>query len=166
MERIRSDRATRSRIWYARRSVWWCFSTLGVLWAVSSCRSVQWPGRRSTGQRRGERRLMNTITRVARTMSSVAIGLTPLTMLLLCRCRWPVLSPASGHSLVSLVMTPLVQTVSRQLRRPVPWNVRRPVERRISAPADMKYDNFLGTPQCTTKVNCCSTKKRQHNYLA
>lgn len=103
-ERIRSGHATRARIWYALSSVLWCFSTLGVLWARSSCRSVQWPGRRSTGQRRGERRLMNTLERVARTISSVAIGLTPLTMLLLCRCRWPVLSPASGHSLVSLVI--------------------------------------------------------------
>lgn len=55
-----------------------------------------------------------------------------------------VLSPVSGHSLVNLVMTSLVQTVSRQLRHPVPWNARRLVARRTSARADVKYDNFSG----------------------
>lgn len=74
------------------------------------------------------------------------------------------LSLVSGHALVSLLMMPLVQTVSRQLRRPVPWNARRTVEHMTSAPADMKYDNFLGRPQCTTKVNSCLTRKKQHNY--
>lgn len=37
------------------------YRPLGCCGRVSSCRSVQWPGGRSTGQRRGERRLMNTL---------------------------------------------------------------------------------------------------------